>query len=406
MKGRNVAQDMSSSAIRVGLDISALDPNFREHAARGIGRYVSELKRYFDGLSGSEVNVGHFNHRSVVDCTKVGRILDSTTNFLPIGRRTAKQQLLYPLNLRLASNQLDFDVLHFPAHMDAPSWGSTRTIVTVLDLIPLVLPELYRPEQPSWRFDLARRLEMRAIKNAEHLLAISDTTKQDVVNFLGVNPDKIVVTPLGVGSEFFIEHHLEHELRSNTRMRLNLPKDKPIVLYVGGIDPRKNVAGLIGAFKALYNRRNGECQLVLAGRIESDKQYPKFLEAVKSSGIESGISALGYVDDQTLRDLMAASDVMYFPSLYEGFGLPPLEAMAAGLAVVSSNRACLPDLLGDAALIVDPLKHEDAALALQAVIENEQLRSELSAKGRKRARNFTWTRTGEITLECYERLYR
>ena len=381
----------------VGLDISALDPTFREHAARGIGRYVSELKAFFDRTHPPGVNVGFFDHHALQ-----GRgLLSAVVSRSPIGRVTLRQQLLYPLQL----GSLPFDLVHFPAHMDVPSWSPRRLVVTVLDLIPLVCRDLYLANRPSWRYHLARWLEIRAIKSAAFILAISECTKRDVHRLLGVPDDRIVVTPLGVDGRFAIDPS-QAEL-AELQSRLALPPHRPVVLYVGGIDPRKNYAGMLTAFARVCARAREQQRpvprLVLGGRISQDREYPRLVQRMRELKIEEDVTLLGFVADADLPKLYRLASVFLFPSLYEGFGLPPLEAMAAGLPVVSSNTSAMPEVLGDAARFVDPTDATAMAEAVSAVLEHPELAANLSARGRARAALFPWSRTGQSTLEGYER---
>ena len=173
---------MAASQFTVGLDLSALNVGFKEHALRGIGRYVSELKSYLDrtrSSSSSAIGINYFDYFELANKGAGARFVDR----LPLGKLTLKQQLLYPI----AFNRLDCDTLHFPAHMDAPAWGMKNYALTVLDLIPFVLSDLYRAEQPNWRFHFARWLEVRAIKNASLIMAISDNTAHDLHRVLGLS---------------------------------------------------------------------------------------------------------------------------------------------------------------------------------------------------------------------------
>jgi glycosyltransferase involved in cell wall biosynthesis len=225
--------------ISVGLDVSGLDPTFKSHAHRGIGRYVQELSNYFVQHPSRTVSVGHFDHAKVANqglCAQAIRLL-------PFGRTTARQQLLYPLKLSGAAMR-EFSFLHFPAHMDAPAWTAKPYVLTVLDLIPLVLSDMYRANRPTWRFTFARWLELRAITNAALCIAISECTARDLTRLLGVPPERIRVTPLGVDSSFFslFEQRGSHARGAAVRQRLGIPSGCPLILYVGGHDERKNIS--------------------------------------------------------------------------------------------------------------------------------------------------------------------
>ena len=390
--------------ISVAFDTSALLPDFKEHAGRGIGRYVrhlsEELALMSDPSRGKEaLDLGFFNYNQLV---RRG-ISEKIINLLPAGRTTIRQQLHYPLRLMRGVTRR-YQLVHFPAHMDAPAWSNKATIVTVLDLIPLVCADLYRPDQGGVRFRLARFLEQRAIRRATCVLAISENTARDVERLLGVPAERIHVTPLGVDEEFFSIQARPGE--QSTRQQLAIPPDGPLVLYVGGFDQRKNIAGLLDSFADSVERSAQQGlrlpRLVIAGRLDNQENRERFDGLVASCSAKERISVLGYVADEQLRRLYAESDVFFFTSLYEGFGLPPLEAMAAGLAVVSSNASCMPEVLGDAAHFFDPRDRAAASTALFDVLHTPQLSADLRRRGRVQARAYTWTRTAELTRKAYE----
>ena len=385
----------------VGLDTSALDTSFKSHAQRGIGRYVTELKRYFDSCGGGgSTSVGFFNHTSFMS----GKIARPLLQLLPAGVNTVRQQVLFPVQLSTGVTK-QFDCVHFPAHMDAPAWSFKSCIVTVLDLIPLILKDLYLPERGNFRFHFARWLELRAIRNAKLIIAISENTAEDVHRVLGIPRERIVVTPLGVDGRFHSAALASSE--SELRVRYGIPEGRPIILYVGGIDQRKNYRALVETLSKLLREGGGpKPVLVMAGKIQNDRQFPKLQTLVASNGVEDSVITPGFVPDEDLLQLYAISSVFFFPSLYEGFGLPPLEAMAAGLPVVSSNTSCMPEILGDAAVGIDPLDTEAAAREIYGLLTDPQRSALFRERGRKRAAQFTWQRTGEATVRAYEQLAR
>lgn len=388
--------------VSVGFDTSALDAGFKSHAHRGIGRYVRELNSFFrshasDCNSGMEV--GYFNHTSFM----TGKLVKPLLSVLPAGVNTVRQQLLFPLQLSTGPTA-PFDFVHFPAHMDAPSWSLKRCIITVLDLIPLILKDLYLPEKGNFRFHFARWLEIKAIKNAALILAISENTKRDLNRVLSIPEDRILVTPLGVDRRFHSAALSQPE--PLLRERYKIPLDRPIVLYVGGIDQRKNYRSLILTIKNLLanwgSSKLPPPLLVMAGNISGDQQFPKLERLIKELQIEESVVLTGFVPDQDLLQLYTISSAFFFPSLYEGFGLPPLEAMAAGLPVVSSNTSCMPEILGDAAVQIDPLDHSGASKQLFELINDRQKSELYRQRGKKRAEKYTWERTGELTMQAYQ----
>jgi glycosyltransferase involved in cell wall biosynthesis len=390
--------------LKVGFDISALDSSFKSHAHRGIGRYVRELKNHFDSQADlqNQVRLGFFDHTNV----QHPRLMDLITAATPVGRQTLKQQLCYPIGLKKIIKSNGFDYLHFPAHMDAPSWKLKNYVLTVLDLIPLVCETLYRPDKPGWRFKLARWLEIKAIKNASLIIAISENTARDVKNLLGIPAERIFVTPLGVDDRFFDKP--DDETMARVAKLYNIAPCSEFILYVGGIDQRKNMPGLIKAFDGVVSqcREKGEPTpiLLMGGDISNDSQYPRLVELIREHGLEENVKLLGFLPEADLLAMFHLSTVFVFPSLYEGFGLPPLEAMASGLPVVSSNSSSMPETLSGAAVLVDPANSDLIAKEIYCLLRDSERRRDLAEKGKIRARSFSWRNTGEKTLAAYRQL--
>lgn len=400
--------------ISLGLDVSALDGTFKAHAGRGIGRYVSALfgalKQEFPeiaaeagGKTGKQmgnVNVGTFTHRDFSLPAWGERLIEA----LPAGRQTVRQQLCYPLQLGRRGKTSQFDVLHFPAHMDAPSWSTIPYIVTVLDLIPLVCADIYQAEMPGWRFRLARWLELRAIRGAAMILAISECTARDVERLLQIPPEKIRVTPLGVDQQFYQERSVADIEKA--RAGYGISDRRPLIGYVGGIDARKNVPQLVRIFSSLlsaWTERNGARPLLLiAGRIGGDRNYPALVSLIKELGISEDVVLPGFVPDDDLRAILQSARVFVFPSLYEGFGLPPLEAMALGVPVMAQKNSCLPEVLGESAYWFDAQNVEASTVLLRDLLCNESLRLSKVAEGRRQAARFTWERMSSLTYRAYE----
>ena len=390
--------------LKIGLDTSALDPQFKKHSVRGIGRYVTELTKSFQEIGSDLVDVTPFTYSNVQSSTCFGRFFNKCIDLAPLGKMTLRQQVAYPVQLRMGAMSQS-DILHFPAHMDAPAFGGAKYVLTLLDLIPLIFSDLYKAEQPNWRFHFARWLEIRSIKNASKILAISQCTADDAHRILGIPYEKIEVTPLGVDSSFFDRSSQD---KGAIRKRYKLSGFDSLILYVGGIDQRKNIDVLLEIFAQVKEKakeqRDEKVGLVLLGSIRKEKQYPKLCQQCETLGIVDDVVMPGFVPDEDLIALYQACDLFLFPSLYEGFGFPPLEAMAAGLPVVSSNTSSMPEVLGDAAYYFEPTDVEQGVEAVCRVLFNEQVAAELKEKGRVQARKFTWSRTAEKTLRAYESL--
>lgn len=384
----------------IGLDLSALDQGFKSHAYRGIGRYVRELSRHLLEMDDQGLKILPFDHTHY----RLPGTMDRLLQAVPAGRQTLRQQIAYPLQLSTVARG-KFNALHFPAHMDAPTWCAIPCIVTVLDLIPLVCADLYKAERPGWRYALARGLENRAIRNAKLLFAISENTARDVVRVLGIPRERIVVTPLGVDDRFFADPGDVEEVA--LRKSLGLPPERPIVVYVGGLDPRKNSALMLKAFRevaaAARLARRAPPVLAMVGRYTEERGYPHFLRTVAELGLGPDVVETGFLEDAALLKLFRIAALFFFPSLYEGFGLPPLEAMAAGVPVVSSRASAMAETVGDAALTFDPASVDEAVAAMLAVLENREVAQRLRDAGPAQARRYTWRRTAEATFAGYKR---
>ena len=371
----------------IGLDICALNPDVKAHAARGIGRYVTALKSFYDKNPDQHVPITYFDS---IQETK-NSIFSPLVEILPAGRATVRQQLLYPLQLKRLKKDVRF--LHFPAHMDAPSWSTISTIVTVLDLIPLIFADLYAPEQGNWRFKLARFLELRAIKNASLIIAISETTANDIVRLLHIPRSKIIVTPLGVDEKFYnASPNSIPEVKG-----LTYPNQK-FFIYVGGIDPRKNIFLMLEAFSNLASRP----QLVIAGKIQNEKNYQSLLAHIKKLSLEDSVVLPGFLPDEDIISLYQHASAFIFPSLYEGFGLPPLEALAAGALVLSSAASCMPEILKNAPLYFNPQSISEMAHAMeQALVMSPDERSRRVERGKEIAKMYPWEATAKATMDAY-----
>ncbi len=389
----------------VAFDVSALDPQFKSHAQRGIGRYVQHVANYLRSHQRAGLSMRWFDHESLIRTGVATKCID----LLPFARTTLRQQLLYPLKLR--SGELKgAGCIHFPAHMDGPAWCPTPYILTVHDLIPLILEPLYRANRPNWRFEFARWLENTSIRNASLLLAVSETTARDVHRLLGVPRERIVVTPNGVEESFFdlfeLRRTLAADARVELRQRLGIPQHRPILLYVGGHDERKNIRMVVEISREVIT----ECAergrvtpvLVMAGKVHSEREREVLNTALRDFAMAADTVDLGFVPDDDLRALYAESAVFLFPSLYEGFGLPVLEASAAGVPVVSSNRGACPEVLGTTGILFDPTDPIAGANAVLQILSDQEAAARLSEEGHQRAKLFTWERTGRLTLDAYE----
>lgn len=381
--------------LRVGLDLRPTEQGFKAHYGRGTGRYAAELTSALRSLlleSGSPpVQIEECSTRRLGG----GEIEKRLYSMLPYGRHTVEQQMLLPRRI----DRLGLDLFHFFAHVDAPCRLKTPYVVTVLDLIPLKFADLYRADKPDWRFKLARSLELRAIKGASGIIAISEATKRDVVEILGIPAEKIAVTPLAASTNF---GPAVGSSQDGLRKLFELPLERPVVLYIGGIDARKNVPFLVEVFAEVWRNSSTKPILALAGRYESDDKYPRLLQTIERCGIGEHVRMLGFVDDAKLPALYQCADIFAFPSLYEGFGLPVLEAMSCGIPVLAANNSSIPEVAGPEAVLLGDGDKESWSREMCSLLESEERKRLLSQIGLKQAARFSWRKTAELTCDAYE----
>ncbi len=283
------------------------------------------------------------------------------------------------------------DVLFVPAHV-LPLVHPPRSVVTIHDLGYLHFPRAHRLLDRLY-LDLSTRYNARA---AAHIIADSQATKRDLVERYGVAPSKIAVIYPGYDGETF-QPLRDREAIEAVKARYGIAGD--YILFVGTIQPRKNLVRLMEAF-SLLKRQAADLQLVIAGK--KGWLYEAIFRRVRELGLEGRVVFTGYVAEEDLPALFSGARLFVFPSLYEGFGLPVLEAMACGVPVVCSNASSLPEVAGDAALLFDPLDVEGMAAAMERVLGDERLRAELVERGLKRARGFSWERCARQTLAVLE----
>jgi glycosyltransferase involved in cell wall biosynthesis len=297
----------------------------------------------------------------------------------------------------LAGTREKVDLLHCP-YWSNPVWSPWPTVVTVHDVIQFVLPEY------AWRkiSRLYFGLVSAGARRADAVITVSECSKRDIEKLLGLPPERIHVIGNAVDASLFPVR--DPWLLANVRERYGIgPR---FVLYFGGFDLRKNVPRLIQAYARLPERLRREYQLVIAGRYQhlGHPLYPDPRVTVQSLGLEGNVVFTGQIREQDKGPLYSAATLFAFPSLYEGFGMTPLEAMACGTPVVTSNRSALPEVVGDAGVLVDPYDTDAIAQALAEVLENTGLREELSRRGLERARRFTWPQVAEQTVRVYKEI--
>ncbi len=283
------------------------------------------------------------------------------------------------------------DVFHAP-HYVLPPLLSCPSVVTIHDCIHLMFPQ-YLPNRLAYTY--ARAAMWTATHRSAHVLTVSEASKRDILRFYRIPPDKITVAYNAIDERFNTMPAADEIERVRERFQLH----DPFVLYVGNIRPHKNVERLIEAFALVRTGPLANTKLLIIG--DEISKYPTLRRAVHQGKLHKHVRFLGFVGGDTLAALYRLATVFAFPSLYEGFGLPPLEAMASGTPVVTSNVSSLPEVVGDAAILVDPREPTAIAHGLRRALLDSALRAQMRERGLARASHYSWTRTAETILRIY-----
>jgi glycosyltransferase involved in cell wall biosynthesis len=289
------------------------------------------------------------------------------------------------------------DLLHCP-YFASPLVALFPTVVTIHDVIPLILKEY------SWRkaTTIYNTLVSSAAKRAQAIIAVSQCSKRDIERTLHIASDRIYVIGNAVDASF--RPIRDTWLLSAVRERYNLAER--YVLYFGGFDLRKNVPRLIRAFAQLGATLRDKYQLVVAGRLHllGHPLYPDPRPLVHELGLDGQVVFTGQIREQDKAPLYSGATAFVFPSLYEGFGMPVLEAMACGTPVLTSRSSALPEVVEDAGVLVNPHSEDEIASELARLLEDERFRCELGERALARAGFFTWQQVAEQTVDVYRRV--
>jgi glycosyltransferase involved in cell wall biosynthesis len=386
--------------LRIILDGRPTQPGFRAHLGRGIGHYAQKLIEHLPPLSPENAFLilrdGKRDFSLQTDHKNLSYADYRFGGWIPTRYEILRNQVVLP---RLLSSARA-DLVHFFCHEDAPLRYKGKMILTVHDLIPLALPHLYHPRR-NWLYRRKYDLTGAIVRRAGMIIADSESTKKDIIRFYSVAGERIEVVYPGVDTIF---RPVENpSLIERVKNKYSIKGD--FVFYVGGIDPRKNIRNLLEAFSRLQSKRFPELYLVIGGDLESQREYPDLIAQIEKLRLTDKVKLVGYVSGEDLVLMYNAARLFIFPSLYEGFGLPPLEAMACGTPVVTSNVSSLPEVTGDAAILIDPANPDEIGVSMERVVSDENSASSLREKGLHRAGLFGWEKTAKKTLEVYRRLW-
>ncbi len=354
----------------------------------GIGTYVRNLVREFSKQDTPEHYVLICRPDDVDFVGSLGPRFEPFVDRSP--NYSAREQISVPLDVRRARVQL----FHAPHYVVSPLTAGP-VVVTVHDCIHLRFPQ-YLPSRAAYAY--ARTFMALSARRANRVITVSQASKDDIQHYLHTPADKINVIHNGLDERFLEPPDQDEVARVRDRFMLHAP----FVLYAGNIKPHKNVDRLIEAFALMRTTGHEDVKLLIIG--DELSKYPNLRRLVHRHHLHQHVRFLGFVPAATLAALYRLARVFVFPSLSEGFGFPPLEAMASGTAVITSNVSSLPEVVDGAALLIDPLDPAALAAAMCKVLGDDALRADLVRRGHIRVKAFSWARAADATRAVYRRV--
>ena len=367
--------------MRVGIDARLV-----YYSQAGIGQYILHL---VEGLA----KVDEANEYVLLQSRKDSTTILEKPNFRRVSLWTPSHHRLerYALNVELM--RLGLDVLHSPDFIP-PHRPSCRSVITVHDLAFLLYPHFLTKESARYYGHIDE-----AVRWTDHIIAVSESTKRDTMQHLGVPEEKITVVYEAANPIF---RPVDRE-KAQQEVRNRHGVDGPFILFVSTIEPRKNVPTLLRAVWQLQQCYKEDIRLVLAGG--KGWLYEDAFALVEELKLDGRVHFVGRVSSEDLLYLYNAAEMLAHPAFYEGFGLPPLEAMACGLPPVVSNVASLPEVVGDAGLLIDPHDTDELTVAMWRLLNDNGLRREMREKGLRQAERFSWERAARETQQIYRLAY-
>ncbi len=371
--------------MRIGIDATAVPPK-----PMGAGRYILYLIHELDKLDSSHdfIVFAQAYLRPHLDEQLSDKIQIQWFKTMSPLRRLVWEQTAFPRLIR----QTKLDLLHSP-HYTMPLSCPVPSVVTYHDMIFFIHPEKHTLSK-RYFFPWMMR---RSSKKADIIITDSENTRQDAMRFFNIPEEKIIAVHLGYQEIF--RKISDQDLLSNIRLQYKLPER--FIFYAGAIEPRKNVPLLLTVFEKLVHEGIPH-HLVLTGGL--GWSYEDVLAQIDSMQSRDRVHRVGHVPSADLPAFYNLAEVFVYPSVYEGFGLPPLEGMACGTPVITSDISSMPEFVGDAGILVPPNDETALSRAILQVLEDDDLRKRLQELGPQRAANFTWKHTAEKTLEIYQQV--
>lgn len=366
---------------RIGIDARLVF-----YSRAGISQYIVHLTKALADLNAAHPdNVEFLLLQSRKDKSSIlhNGLFSKTSLWTPCHHRLEQSAL------RFETARLGLDILHSPDFIP-PLKRNYKSIITVHDLAFLLYPQFMTKESARYYGQIDQ-----AVRSADHIIAVSQSTKLDLNKLLGVPGEKVTVIYEGVSPKFYAIDLLEAQAEVKRKFGL----EPGYILFISTIEPRKNVPTLLKAYRYFRDHFKRTEKLVLAG---SRGWLPEEVDqTLNHLNLQNDVIFLGRVPDEYVNFLYNAASMLIYPSFYEGFGLPPLEAMQCGVPVIASLINVMPEVVGDAAMLVDPHDVENLGVTINRLLEDTPLRKDLINKGFKRAAKFSWDQTARETLAVY-----
>lgn len=370
----------------------------------GIGEYTRQLLRQMPRLASDVKFSVLFSDHNLRERTLKEAGIAETPNVQIVMTKEGLFSLRNQFHLPLLLRKLNADVFHSPNYMiplaafPAGRRGKCGCVVTIHDMIPFLFPDHAPKAKKTRMFPLYKALMRSIALRADRIITVSERSRSDVVECLNVTDNrKVLKIYNGVSSR--VENVADNKAWGSG---INDGQPKFTALYVGRSDPYKNLPTLIKAVAMIVQQSPGRLSLVIAGT--PDPRYPAAVDLVKKSGLENCVKWTGYLHDEALAQVYAAADFLVQPSSYEGFGLQVLEAMQAGLPVIAARGGALPEVCGEAAIMVNPGDVQELSEAMQMLMNTPSEAARLRQSGWRNIKRFNWRKTAEETLAVYREL--
>lgn len=368
----------------------AIDARSLEESSRtGVARYLSNILREMAQLEPENDYLLFFQNKKADDAMLSQKCFHSQLVNVPFPprKKVPWEQIWFPRYLK----RTDADILFSPSY-STPLFSPIRTVVTIHDITYEVNPKWFHPKE---RFKM-RVLTRAAARRADHIIAVSEATKKDLINYYKISPEEISVIYEASSEEF---KHLNVD-KVKVREKYKLKRD--FFLYVGSFFTRRNIPLLIKAFRYVLEEIPNT-ELLLIGQ---DRSHPplELNKLLAGNRLEEKVKWLEYVPEADLVSLYNLTTAFIYPSSYEGFGLPVLEAMSCGTPVITSNCSSLLEVVGDSGILVDPQDVKALTSAMLEILRNGSLQKDLASRGIKRAKQFSWRKAAAKTLEVFRRV--